>query len=107
MRISIDGDSKLLILLFGDSKLFGDSHPRCFKNSTIPLEYAANKTAWMTSYLDAGQELATAENQSLAELMDTQGPPKREEEAEREERGPSESHNQLSMPHSIQLPEFL
>jgi hypothetical protein len=53
------------------------------------------------------QDLATTENQSLAELMDTQGPAEsEEEEAEREERGPSENHNQLSMPHSIQLPSF-
>ena len=72
---------------------------RQFKNFQNPGQ------AW--DYLDVDQELATAENQSLAELMDTQGPAESEEqEAKREEREPSESHNQLSMPHFIQLSSF-
>uniref|UniRef100_A0A914DQ37 Uncharacterized protein n=1 Tax=Acrobeloides nanus TaxID=290746 RepID=A0A914DQ37_9BILA len=53
------------------------------------------------------EELVTAESQSLTELMDNQGPDESEEkEAEREEQGPSESYNHLSMSHSIQLPSF-
>lgn len=37
------GTEKLPLFVIGKSK-----KPRCFKNARIPVEYAANKKAWMT-----------------------------------------------------------
>lgn len=40
----MDGSEKVPLLVIGKSK-----KPRCFKNAKIPVEYEANKKAWMTS----------------------------------------------------------
>jgi hypothetical protein len=40
---NMSGTEKLPLLIIGKS-----AKPRCFKNAKIPLEYTANKKAWMT-----------------------------------------------------------
>ena len=37
------GTEKLPLFVIGKS-----AKPRCFKNARLPVEYAANKKAWMT-----------------------------------------------------------
>lgn len=41
---NMDGSEKIPLLIIGKSK-----KPRCFKSAKIPVEYEANKKAWMTS----------------------------------------------------------
>lgn len=41
-----DGSEKLPLLVIGKS-----AKPRCFKNAKVPVNYTANKKAWMTSKL--------------------------------------------------------
>jgi hypothetical protein len=44
---NVDGTEKRKLLVIGKSK-----NPRCFKNvKSLPVQYSANKTAWMTSDL--------------------------------------------------------
>jgi hypothetical protein len=51
----------------------------------LQAEGETEEGTWFLNYLDMDQELATAENSSLIELMDTQGLAESEqEEAERE-----------------------
>jgi hypothetical protein len=39
----MSGTEKLPLLVIGKS-----AKPRCFKNAKIPIDYKANKKAWMT-----------------------------------------------------------
>lgn len=41
---NMDGSEKLPLLVIGKS-----AKPRCFKNANIPVDYTANKKAWMKS----------------------------------------------------------
>jgi len=41
---NMDGSEKIPLFVIGKSK-----KPRCFRNAKIPVEYEANKKAWMTS----------------------------------------------------------
>lgn len=43
---NMSGSEKCPLFVIGKS-----SRPRCFKNATIPVEYAANPKAWMRSKL--------------------------------------------------------
>jgi len=47
LAYNIDGSEKLSPPVIGKSK-----NPRCFKNvKTLPVEYNANRNAWMTGYI--------------------------------------------------------
>lgn len=74
---NMDGSDKLPLLVIGGSK-----NPRCFKRATIPLDYEANSTAWMTGEIFENwlrrwdRRLRTAHRKVLLVLDNFSGHPK-------------------------------